>query len=78
MQKIQEQLSAVSQTLSILKSPVDGVVALLESIVVIEVDANNELKPAQQTAKVGVTCSSATRKVTYHDINVERSLRWKV
>lgn len=37
---------------STIKAPVDGIVPLLESIAVIEVDSDNDLNPAQQSAKV--------------------------
>lgn len=49
---VREKLVPVTSLLSTLKSPIDGVVSLLESIIVPDIDTDNELKPAQRSAQV--------------------------
>lgn len=51
LEEIRVGLSKVHELLATLKSPLDGIIALLESITIIEVDDNNELKPIHQSAK---------------------------
>ncbi|KAI7882592.1 hypothetical protein K492DRAFT_235954 [Lichtheimia hyalospora FSU 10163] len=51
LEAIHAGLSQINELLATLQSPLDGIVSLLESITIIEVDDNNELKPIHQNAK---------------------------
>ncbi|KAI7861672.1 hypothetical protein BDF14DRAFT_1991502 [Spinellus fusiger] len=50
--RVEEKLIEISTVLSELRSPTDGIVLFLESVLIVETEADNELKPAQQSAKV--------------------------
>ncbi|KAI9017989.1 hypothetical protein CLU79DRAFT_837480 [Phycomyces nitens] len=49
--RVEERLKEISEALAELRSPTDGIVPLLESVLIVETEADNELKPAQQSAK---------------------------
>ncbi|KAG0174389.1 Serine/threonine-protein kinase smg1 [Apophysomyces sp. BC1021] len=51
---IRAQLALLSDFLEELKSPMNGIVPLLESVVIAETDADNELRPAQESAKAAL------------------------
>ncbi|KAI8979953.1 hypothetical protein BDB01DRAFT_798216 [Pilobolus umbonatus] len=51
LREVKNRLSEVTLLLSQSKSPMEGLSSLLESIIIIEIDADNELRPAQKSAK---------------------------
>ncbi|KAL0080268.1 hypothetical protein J3Q64DRAFT_1644429, partial [Phycomyces blakesleeanus] len=58
--RVEERLKEITEALIELRSPTDGIVPLLESVLIVETEADNELKPAQQSAKVGIPCFDQT------------------
>lgn len=52
---MKSHLSGVISLLAQSSSSIEGMSPLLESIVIIETDADNELRPAQMSAKVRMT-----------------------
>ncbi|KAI9321568.1 hypothetical protein BX666DRAFT_2023684 [Dichotomocladium elegans] len=54
LKEAQDRLSRIDVTLTLLKSPLDGILSLLESISIIEVDDDSELKSVHQSAKTAL------------------------
>ncbi|KAI8144500.1 hypothetical protein BJV82DRAFT_537101 [Fennellomyces sp. T-0311] len=59
LREVQKEIHRMCKIISMIKSPVDGIVPLLESIAVIEVETDNDLSPAQQSAKAVLDSLSA-------------------
>ncbi|KAG1138010.1 hypothetical protein G6F37_010859 [Rhizopus arrhizus] len=51
LSKVRERLSCVKFIVTRSRSPLEGILPLLESIIIIEADEDNELRPAQKASK---------------------------
>ncbi|KAF7726030.1 Serine/threonine-protein kinase smg1 [Apophysomyces ossiformis] len=54
LDEVKEQLTCLRKFLAEFKSPTDGIVPLLEFVGMVEMDADNELRPAQESAKAAL------------------------
>lgn len=52
LNKVKDRILCVKSVVSRSRSPLEGILPLLESIIIIETDDDNELRPAQKAAKV--------------------------
>lgn len=52
LNKVKDRILCVKSVVSRSRSPLEGILPLLESIIIIETDEDNELRPAQKAAKV--------------------------
>ncbi|KAI8877781.1 hypothetical protein K501DRAFT_229661 [Backusella circina FSU 941] len=59
LQQVDKQLNGIASFASSARSSSEGLSPLLQSIIIIETDADNELRPAQQSAKLALDSVSA-------------------